>query len=168
MIVRVRSLDPRRPARLGLFREDAPRFIDKYIDYFGGDPPELSFRAGFSTDPAGLSGAHRPGYASGLRTRAAGCDFTRVQPCKFESQPGAQPPAPAERYQLGASEPGPFAGRPDAALVIQGVHDLMSMPSAGDLVIYGIDAPEGHVSYIPEVGAHAGPSPDPLPGGRVR
>jgi hypothetical protein len=29
-------------------------------------------------------------------------------------------------------------------------------------VIYGIDAPEGHVSFIPEVGAHAGPSPDEL------
>lgn len=38
----------------------------------------------------------------------------------------------------------------------------MGMPSAGDLVIYGIDAPEGHVSFIPEVGAHAGPSPDEL------
>jgi hypothetical protein len=35
----------------------------------------------------------------------------------------------------------------------------MAMPSAGDLVIYGIDAPEGHVSFIPESGAHAGPSP---------
>jgi hypothetical protein len=36
------------------------------------------------------------------------------------------------------------------------------MPSAGDLVIYGIDAPEGHISFIPEVGAHAGPSPEEL------
>ena len=39
---------------------------------------------------------------------------------------------------------------------------LMAMRSAGDLVIYGIDAPEGHVSYIDEVGAHAGPSPEEL------
>jgi len=38
----------------------------------------------------------------------------------------------------------------------------MGMPSAGDLVIYGIDAPEGHVSFIPEAGAHAGPSPEEL------
>ena len=38
----------------------------------------------------------------------------------------------------------------------------MAMPSAGDLVIYGIDAPEGHVSFIDEVGAHAGPSPEEL------
>ena len=39
---------------------------------------------------------------------------------------------------------------------------LMAMPSAGDLVIYGTGAPEGNVSYIPEVGAHAGPSHDEL------
>ena len=29
-------------------------------------------------------------------------------------------------------------------------------------MIYGIDAPEGHVSFIPEAGAHAGPSPEEL------
>ena len=34
----------------------------------------------------------------------------------------------------------------------------MTMPSAGDLVIYGIDAPQGNVSFVAEVGAHAGPS----------
>jgi hypothetical protein len=38
----------------------------------------------------------------------------------------------------------------------------MAMPSAGDLVVYGIGAPEGHVSYIHEVGAHAGPSLEEL------
>jgi hypothetical protein len=67
-----------------------------------------------------------------------------------------------KRYYLGESEPGPFAGRPDAAVVIDGITDLMSMPSAGDLVIYGIDARGGHVSFIPEVGAHAGPSPEEM------
>jgi hypothetical protein len=67
-----------------------------------------------------------------------------------------------KRYQLGKSEAGPFAGRADASLVVQGIADLMAMPSAGDLVIYGIDAPRGHVSFIPEVGAHAGPSPEEL------
>jgi hypothetical protein len=43
---------------------------------------------------------------------------------------------------------------------VQGIVDLMKMPSAGDLVIYGIDAAavQGHVSFIPEMGAHAGPS----------
>ena len=67
-----------------------------------------------------------------------------------------------ERYQLGDAEPGPFAGRADAPLVLQGIADLMAMPSAGDLVIYGIDASGGHVSFIPEVGAHAGPSPEEM------
>jgi hypothetical protein len=38
----------------------------------------------------------------------------------------------------------------------------MAMPSAGDLVIYGIDAPQGHVSFIPEMGGHAGPSPNEI------
>jgi hypothetical protein len=33
----------------------------------------------------------------------------------------------------------------------------MRMRSAGDLVIYGSDAPEGYVSFICEHGAHAGP-----------
>src|SRR5882724_7030462 len=63
-----------------------------------------------------------------------------------------------KRYHLHESELGPFAGRADASLVVQGITDLMTMPSAGDLVIYGIDAPQGHVSFIPELGAHAGPS----------
>lgn len=67
-----------------------------------------------------------------------------------------------ERYRLSESEPGPFEGRADAALVVRGIADLMAMPSAGDLVIYGIDAPEGHVSFIAEVGAHAGPSPEEM------
>jgi hypothetical protein len=67
-----------------------------------------------------------------------------------------------KRYQLRESEPGPFTDRADASLVVQGIADLMAMPSAGDLVIYGIDAPQGHVSFIPEMGAHAGPSPDEL------
>jgi hypothetical protein len=38
----------------------------------------------------------------------------------------------------------------------------MAMPSAGDLVVYGIDAPEGNVSYVPEIGAHGGTSHDEL------
>jgi len=67
-----------------------------------------------------------------------------------------------KRYQLCESKPEPFADRADAALVIQGITMLMAMPSAGDLVIYGTDAPEGPVSFIPEVGAHAGPSQDEM------
>jgi Type I phosphodiesterase / nucleotide pyrophosphatase len=67
-----------------------------------------------------------------------------------------------KRYRLSVSDPGPFAGRDDAAVVVEGLHDLMAMPSAGDLVLYGIDAAGGNVSFISEIGAHAGPSRDEL------
>lgn len=66
------------------------------------------------------------------------------------------------RYPLDELHAGPFATRPDLPRVVEGIRDLMAMPSAGDLVIYGIDAPGGHVSFMSEVGAHAGPSPDEL------
>jgi hypothetical protein len=66
-----------------------------------------------------------------------------------------------KRYRL-AEEPGPFAGREDLEVVLEGIRDLMAMRTAGDLVIYGEDAPEGHISFIPEIGAHAGPSHDEL------
>jgi hypothetical protein len=67
-----------------------------------------------------------------------------------------------ERYGLDALGAGPFAKRPDLERVVEGIRDLMAMPSAGDLVIYGIDAPQGNVSFVAEVGAHAGPSMDEL------
>jgi hypothetical protein len=97
-----------------------------------------------------------PGLAQQL-SRSSGVGFVLAR-----SQKGPLCFWRGGRYELCASEPGPFGGRADAALVVQGIVDLMTMPSAGDLVIYGIDAPEGHVSFIPEVGAHAGPSPDEL------
>lgn len=53
---------------------------------------------------------------------------------------------------------GPFAEREDRGLVLAGLRDLMAMPSAGDLVVYGIGAPDHDVSFIEERGAHAGPS----------
>jgi hypothetical protein len=67
-----------------------------------------------------------------------------------------------KRYRLAEGEAGPFADRGDQALVLEGLRDLMAMPSAGDLVIYGNDSLDGNVSYIPEVGAHAGPSAEEL------
>jgi hypothetical protein len=67
-----------------------------------------------------------------------------------------------KRYRLSESDAGPFARRDDAVAVVAGIHDLMAMPSAGDLVLYGIDAAEGNVSFIAEIGAHAGPSADEL------
>jgi hypothetical protein len=67
-----------------------------------------------------------------------------------------------KRYRLSDSVAGPFESRADAALVVQGIEDLMRMPSAGDLVIYGTGAAGGHVSFIPEMGSHAGPSADEM------
>jgi len=67
-----------------------------------------------------------------------------------------------QRYSLDTLATGPFAHRPDLERVVEGIRDLMSMPSAGDLVIYGIDAPQGNVSFVAEVGAHAGPSLDEM------
>ena len=59
----------------------------------------------------------------------------------------------------GDGRDGPFAERPDHELVRAGLQDLIAMPSAGDLVVYGIGAPGEDVSFIEERGAHAGPSP---------
>ncbi len=56
----------------------------------------------------------------------------------------------------------PFARRADRAVVVAGLRDLMSMPSAGDIVLYGTGAPGGDVSFIDELGAHAGPSEEEL------
>jgi hypothetical protein len=58
----------------------------------------------------------------------------------------------------GDEDDGPFAGRADRDLVLKGLRDLMAMPSAGDLVLYGIGARDSNVSFIDERGAHAGPS----------
>jgi type I phosphodiesterase/nucleotide pyrophosphatase len=66
------------------------------------------------------------------------------------------------RYALDELHTGPFAGRADLERVVEGIRDLMAMRSAGDLVIYGTAAPGGDVSFISEVGAHAGPSPDEM------
>jgi hypothetical protein len=62
-----------------------------------------------------------------------------------------------QRCELSPTQLGPFAGREDAALVVEGIENLMKMHSAGDLVIYGTDSPDGDVSFIRERGAHAGP-----------
>jgi len=67
-----------------------------------------------------------------------------------------------KRYRLDELHTGPFAGRQDLPRVVEGLRDLMAMTSAGDLVIYGTDAPQGHVSFVSEVGAHAGTSPEEL------
>src|SRR2546428_697713 len=67
-----------------------------------------------------------------------------------------------KRYRLDELGIGPFGGRDDLPRIVEGLRDLMAMESAGDLVVYGIGAPEGNVSFVPEVGAHGGPSYDEL------
>lgn len=67
-----------------------------------------------------------------------------------------------KRYRLEDLGAGPFAGRADLAVVQDGVRGLMAMRCAGDLVLYGLDAPEGNVSFIAEAGAHAGPTEDEM------
>ena len=67
-----------------------------------------------------------------------------------------------KRYRLSAAEPGPFSRRADVDVVVNDIANLMRMPSAGDLVIYGTGVPAQQVSFIPEYGAHAGPSHDEM------
>jgi hypothetical protein len=98
--------------------------------------------------------ARWPGLAAAL-SKSAGVGFVLARAadgpvCLWRGQ----------RHRLGEPDGGPFADHEDRAAVEGDLAALMAMPSAGDLVVYGIDAPEGHVSYIDEIGAHAGPSPD--------
>jgi hypothetical protein len=67
-----------------------------------------------------------------------------------------------KRYRLDADAAGPFAGREDVPAVLDGIRDLMAMRCAGDLVIYGNQSPDGNVTYIVELGAHAGPSAEEM------
>jgi len=68
-----------------------------------------------------------------------------------------------KRLQLSATERGPFADRADWEILRRDLAGLMAMRCAGDLVIYGTGTSDGRgISYIPEVGAHAGPSPEEM------
>jgi hypothetical protein len=100
--------------------------------------------------------ARCPGLAEQV-SRARGVGFVLAR-----SATGAMCIWRGRRYRLADGEAGPFAGRSDLPLVLDGIRDLMGMRCAGDLVIYGIGAPGGHVSYVAEYGAHAGPSPEEL------
>ncbi|HEY5989224.1 MAG TPA: alkaline phosphatase family protein, partial [Streptosporangiaceae bacterium] len=58
----------------------------------------------------------------------------------------------------------PLFDRPDRELVVQGLEDLLAMPSAGDVMLFGHYAPQGCVSFLGERGSHAGPSEEELYG----
>jgi hypothetical protein len=97
-----------------------------------------------------------PGLAEEL-TRAKGIGFVLAR--------SAEGPVcfwRGKRYRLDELGEGPFAGRADLDLVVAGIGDLMAMPSAGDLVLYGLEASSGHVSFIAETGGHAGPTEDEM------
>jgi hypothetical protein len=166
----MRGLGARRRGDTGLFQHSL-NYLDE--DFLRRDEPEALQQDGVRVIVAGPNAflyvldAGAPLDANGLDRRFPGMaeELSRNPGVGFvlaRSEGGPLCFWRGKRYHLGASEPGPFAGREDASLVVQGIGDLMAMPSAGDLVIYGIDAPRGHVSYIPEVGAHAGPSPEEI------
>src|SRR5438445_5072223 len=97
-----------------------------------------------------------PGLADQIpRSRGAGCVLARAADGPVCCWRG-------KRYRLDELGLGPFGGRDDLPRIVEGLRDLMAMESAGDLVVYGIGAPEGNVSFVPEVGAHGGPSYDEL------
>jgi len=52
----------------------------------------------------------------------------------------------------------PVFDRPDRALVTQSLQELVAMPSAGDVIVFGHYAEKGCVSFLGERGSHAGPS----------
>ena len=56
----------------------------------------------------------------------------------------------------------PFARRSDRDVVVADLRDLMAMPSAGDIVLYGTGTPGRAVSFIAERGAHAGPAEEEM------
>jgi type I phosphodiesterase/nucleotide pyrophosphatase len=56
----------------------------------------------------------------------------------------------------------PVFDRPDRDIVVQGLQDLLDMPSGGDVILYGHYADAGCVNFLGERGSHAGPSEDEL------
>jgi hypothetical protein len=156
-------------------RKETRAMVQKYMNYLDEDylrrpDPEAYEKNGLRAISAGPNAflyvldAQQPLDAAALERRFPGlAEKLSASPgIGFVLARGANGDGPhcfwrGRRCALDAS-PGPFAQREDAQLVVRGITDLMGMPSAGDLVIYGIDAPDGHVSFIPEYGAHAGPS----------
>jgi hypothetical protein len=52
----------------------------------------------------------------------------------------------------------PLFDRPDRDIVVRSLQDLLSMPSSGDVILYGHYAAAGCVTFLDERGSHAGPS----------
>ncbi|HXH81687.1 MAG TPA: alkaline phosphatase family protein, partial [Candidatus Tectomicrobia bacterium] len=161
-------------------RGRAPGLVQRFLNYLEqdfpwllGETPEARERDGVRVIAAGpnafvyLLNAPTPFTLEAIDAMYPGLvdELSRAQGIGFVLARSERGPVCAwrgKRYRLDELGDGPFAGREDLDLLRRGVRDLMGMRCAGDLVIYGTDTPQGHVSYIAEVGAHAGPSPDEL------
>jgi hypothetical protein len=162
-------------------RQCTPGVLQRFINYLErdfpwvvGDLPEAEQRAGvrvvsagpnafvyFLTDrePVPLEELDRrfPGLADEI-SRSRGVGFVLAR-----SSEGPVCLWRGKRYLVDRERGGPlFTGREDGDLVAEGIRGLMAMPSAGDLVIYGNDSPDGNISFVPELGAHAGPSAEEM------
>jgi hypothetical protein len=166
------GIHARRLATTGLLQQFM-NYLDE--DYFRREDPEAYEKNGFRAISAGPNAflydlrAKAPLDADALETRFPGLadKLSRSPGIGFvlaRSSNGKPDGSDTmcfwqgKRCALNASQHGPFTGREDAALVVEGIANLMKMPSAGDLVIYGTDATSGHVSFLSELGSHAGPS----------
>jgi hypothetical protein len=157
-----------------------PGLLQRFVNYLAhdflrmmGELPEAWERAGVRVIGAGpnafvyVLGTPGPVGLEALDARWPGLvdEISRARGIGFVLARSAAGPVcivQGKRYRLEGDDGHPFARRRDGRYVVQQVCALMAMPSAGDLVIYGHDSPEGHVSYVDEVGAHAGPSEDEL------
>jgi hypothetical protein len=146
---------------LNALEEDFPGLL--------GEPPEVKERDGIRvvsagpnafvyflgrSEPLGLEeiDARFPGLADRM-SRSPGMGFLLAR-----SASGPLCLWRGRRFRLARGEAGPFAGRDDLPRLLRDLGELLAMPSAGDLILYGHGAPEGDVSFINEVGAHAGPA----------
>ena len=114
------------------------------------------------------AGSPEPAALNALAQRLRGA-VAEGQPLVIDLTEATTPSAAAVQLLLSAAASGAafLLRRPSRAFVdgfnMLGLFAaLMAMPSAGDLVVYGIDALGGHVSFLDEIGAHAGPSPEEL------
>jgi len=168
----------RRTGRLrGLGRVGVPGFFQRFLTYLERDFPALLMNG---DEPARFEGVrvvvagpnafvyftHSPAPLDAERIEqrypGAAAALSRHPGIGFILARSSTGPVCWYRGRQVALAPGsldtPFDNRPDREVVLTGLRELMAMPSAGDLVLYGIGAPGGDVSFLPEVGAHAGPS----------
>jgi hypothetical protein len=150
--------EARRPERdLGPGREDREAYERGGVRVISAGPNAFLYVVD-TPDPLAIEEIEQrfPGLAEHI-SAARGVGFVLAR-----SADGAACFHRGARQPLDAAVRKWFPDRDDREIVVRDLETLVAMPSAGDLIIYGTGAPEGNVSYVPEVGAHAGPSPDEL------